>query len=160
MRKPHSSNLSPEPSLFPCLLLVALLTAACGGDSGGSPTAPPVPTSPIAGNYDVAVALSQTSCGAVPVQPQPTSIQHTAGAARFTLVHGANTFAATLFADSTFTADALAVRPGDGSTHTVVISGRFNGTAFDATVQVEVRGRPQSPADCAYTVQWNGRRAS
>jgi hypothetical protein len=158
MPEPRCPNLSPELSPFLCLLFAALLITACGGDSGGSPTAPPVPTSPIAGSYDVTVALAQSSCGAVTVQPQPTSIQHSAGANRFTLVHGSNSFAATLFADSTFTADPLAVRPGDGSTHTVVITGRFNGTAFDATVQVDVRGRPQSPADCAYTVQWNGRR--
>lgn len=138
--------------------LLALLAFGCGGSGGGSPTAPPppAPASPIAGRYDVAVALGTNSCGAVTVQTQATSVSHTAGASRFSLVHGANTFAGTLNADMTFVTDPLTLAGGDGSTLTVRIQGRFPSQALEATVTVEVRDRPVAPATCSYVVAWTG----
>lgn len=131
-----------------CLLL------ACGG--GSSPTAPPPAGSPIAGQYNVAVALGENTCGAVTVAPQPTSVTHTAGATRFTLTHGANTFAATLASDLTFVADPLTLPAQDGSNQTVGLQGRFAASTLTATVRVDVRGRPMALADCHYLVQWTG----
>jgi hypothetical protein len=149
----------PRP-FAPSALLTTLyiFAAACGGGGGDSPSAPPPPSSPIAGAWDVSVALASTTCGPVQVQPQPTTIEHTAGASRFTLRHGANAFTATLAADSTFTAEPVTVRPADGSAHTALLTGRFSGSNLEADVRVDVRQRPASAADCLYTVRWNGRR--
>ena len=138
--------------------LLAVVALGCGGGGGGSPTAPPPPptASPIAGRYDVAVALGTNSCGPVTVQTQATSVSHTAGASRFTLLHGANSFAGTLNADMTFATDPLDLAGGDGSTLTVRIQGRFPSQALEATVTVDVRGRPVAPATCSYVVAWTG----
>jgi hypothetical protein len=137
------------------LQALALFVAGCGGDS---PTAPPVPTpvSPIAGSYTVTVALGANSCGAVTVQPQATSVVHAPGASRFTLVHGANSFAGTLNADLTFVTDPLTLAGNDGSTSTVRLAGRFPPQALEATVTVDVRDRPVAPATCSYVVAWTG----
>ncbi len=140
------------------LPLLAALALGCGGGGGGSPTAPPVPTpvSPIAGRYDVSVVLGANSCGAVTVQTQATSVVHTAGDSRFTLVHGANSFAGTLNADLTFVTDPLTLAGGDGSTLVVRIQGRYPSQALEATVTVNVSGRPVAPATCRYVVAWSG----
>ena len=150
-RPPSASTLRAAP-------LLAALVLGCGGGGGGSPTAPPppAPASPIAGRYDVTVALGANSCGAVTVQTQATSVSHAAGDSRFTLVHGANSFAGTLNADMTFVTDPLTLAGGDGSTLTVRIQGRFPSQAIEATVTVDVRGRPVVPATCSYVVAWTG----
>ncbi|MEO7795455.1 MAG: hypothetical protein ABIV06_11850 [Thermoanaerobaculia bacterium] len=136
---------------------LAAFVLGCGG-GGGSPTAPPppAPVSPIAGRYDVAVALGVNSCGAVTVQTQPTSVTHSVGDSRFTLVHGGNTFSATLNPDSSFVTDPLPLAGGDGSTLSVRIAGRFPNLAIEATVTVDIRDRPVAPATCSYVVAWTG----
>ena len=155
-REAHFAPLSAGGRIFGSALTCLLL--ACGGGGGGSPSAPPPPPagSPIAGQYNVAVALGENTCGAVTVAPQPTSVSHAAGATRFTLTHGANTFTATLAANLTFVSDPLALGEPDGSTDTVVIQGSFTATTLTATVRVDVRGRPMGAADCHYLVQWTG----
>ncbi|MEO8275400.1 MAG: hypothetical protein ABI639_04230 [Thermoanaerobaculia bacterium] len=138
-----------------------LIVSGCGGSDSSPTSPPPVPpaSSPIAGQYDVTVSLTETTCGPVTVQTQPTSIAHAVGATRFTLTHGSNTFAATLAANSSFLSDPLPLRDQDGSTLTVTISGQFTGSTFTATVRVDVRGRPTNPANCGYSVAWSGRRS-
>lgn len=133
---------------------------ACGGGGGG--TSPTAPTSPIAGSYNVAVELIENNCGAVTVQAQPTSVTHTAGATRFTLRHGGNSFAATLAADNSFVSDALVLQDQDGSTLTVRLVGSFtlgSPTTLAATVTVDVTQRPSPPASCRYVVRWTGTKS-
>ncbi len=106
------------------------------------------------GAYAVAVALGANTCGAVTVATQPTSVTHTPGANRFSLVHGANTFAGSVAADGSFTTDPLALNDA-GSALTVTLQGRFTVTGLNATVTVDVR--PPAPAPpCQYVVAWTG----
>lgn len=156
---PPASCSRPKPlaGRLRAIQLLVSLALGCGG-GGGSPTAPPppAPVSPIAGRYDVTVTLGTNSCGAVTVQPQPTTVTHAAGDSRFTLMHGANAFAGTLSADLSFVTDPLTLPGGDGSTLTVRLQGRFPSQALEANVTVEVRNRPVAPATCSYVVVWTG----
>jgi hypothetical protein len=146
------------------LVLASLLTVlpqvmtlcACGGGSNpaSSPTPTPAPVLSVGGAYSVAVALATNTCGAVTVAPQPTSVTHTPGATRFSLVHGANTFNGGVAVDGSFTTDPLALSDG-GTALTVTIQGRFSVTGMNATVTVDAR--PPAPgAPCRYTVAWTG----
>lgn len=148
----------PSPGGARTLLVLTALAWGCGG-GGDSPTAPPPPASPIAGRYSVTVALGANSCGAVTVEPQPTTVNHAPGESRFSLVHGSNTFAATLQADLSFVADPLPLSAADGSTLTVRLQGRFPANALEATVTVEIRNRPIAPASCSYVVAWTGTKS-
>jgi len=149
----HRETSRSRPIFLPSIVL---LLFACGGGGGSSPT---TPTSPIAGAYTIAVELVENNCGAVTVQPQATSVSHSPGATRFTLQHGANAFSATLAADNSFVADPLVLQDQDGSTLTVRLQGSFvlgAATTLDATVTVDVTGRPSPPASCRYVVHWSG----
>jgi hypothetical protein len=133
--------------------VLVLVLGGCGGGSSG-PSTPAAPLLSVGGTYSVAVALGTNTCGAVTVAPQPTSVTHTPGASRFTLVHGATTFAGSVAADGGFTTDPLALNDG-GSALTVTLQGRFTTTALTAMVTVSVR--PPAPAPtCQYVVAWNG----
>src|SRR5262245_38109357 len=91
------------------LVLLPLALGACGGGSSptSNPPPTPVPVLSVGGAYTVAVALGTNSCGAVTVAPQPTSVTHTPGASRFSLMHGANTFNGTVAPAGSFTTDPL-----------------------------------------------------
>lgn len=136
---------------------VALLFLACAG--GGVSSSATTPTSPIAGRYKIAVELGENSCGPVTVLPQPTAVRHKVGNSRFTLIHGANSFSATLAADNSFVADDLVLHDQDGSTLTVRLRGRIStdeATNLEANVTVDVAGRSTRPANCRYVVRWTG----
>jgi hypothetical protein len=135
------------------LLCFVLSFGACGGGSS-SPTTPPAPVLSVGGAYAVAVALGQNSCGPVTVVTQPTSVTHTPGANRLTLVHGSNSFAGSVTTDGSFTTDPLALNDA-GSALSVAIQGKFSTTGLTATVTVDVAPPAPAPA-CRYLVQWTG----
>jgi hypothetical protein len=108
----------------------------------------------VAGTYDTAVALAETTCTGITVAPNPTTVTHTAGAARLQLSHAGATYSGSLGADGSFSTDPLAVPDGQGATHTVGISGRFTLTGFTATVTVDVTRA--GAAACRYVVRWTG----
>jgi hypothetical protein len=144
--------MKPRQVLFVCQLVTL---GACGG--GSSPTNTPTPSPPVlsvGGAYSVAVTLGSNTCGPVTVAPQPTSVTHTPGASRFSLVHGANTFAGSVAGDGAFTTDPLNL--ADGATAlTVTLQGRFTTSGLQATATVVMR--PPAPApSCQYTVAWTG----
>lgn len=152
----------PELSRIPCVTILALALTGCASApppvATTSDTGPPTVAS-IAGSWDVAVELLDNACGSVTVMPQPTSVSRAEGADGFVLRHGGLAFRAALGADGAFAAAPLTLRDQDGSTLTVLLSGRFtSAAALDATVTVRARGRSRPPRDCDYTVRWLGRR--
>jgi hypothetical protein len=119
--------------------------AACGSGGGGGGTGG-TRLLAVAGDYAMVVALTSNTCGAVTVLPLPTRVDHAAGATRFRLTHGPNTFDGSVSADGTFTTDRATL--GDGST--IVIAGRFMATGLDALATVD------QTTPCRYVVHWTG----
>ena len=134
--------------------MLATLLASCGGGGGA---ASPTPTSSstliaVAGDYTMAVALTENTCGAVQVAALPTRVEHTPGATQFRLTHGL-TYAGTLSNDGAFTTDAQTVTDSVGA-QTVRVTGRFTRTGLEALASVAVQ--PPTGAACRYAVQWTG----
>jgi len=131
-----------------------LWLAACGGGATPPTTTPPQTVVPqVGGQYDVAVRLQQNDCPAAPtVQPQPTSVTHTAGAGSFTLVHGGLTVSGSVNRDGTFTTQPLAVQDPQGPA-TLSLAGRFTANGLEATVTVSVTA---AGGACRYLVAWTG----
>ena len=134
--------------------MLATLLASCGGGGGA---ASPTPTSSstliaVAGDYTMAVALTENTCGAVQVAALPTRVEHTPGATQFRLTHGL-TYAGTLSNDGAFTTDAQTVTDSVGA-QTVRVTGRFTRTGLEALASVTVQ--PPTGAACRYAVQWTG----
>ena len=133
----------------------ALCLVSCGGGGTTPPsTTPPQTAVPqVGGQYNVAVRLQQNECPAQPtVQPQPTSVTHTAGASAFTLAHGGLTVSGTVARDGAFTTQPLAVPDPQGPA-TLTIAGRFTTSGLDATVTVAVTA---ASGACRYLVNWTG----
>jgi hypothetical protein len=132
------------------LAAAAVAAAACGGGSG--PTPGTVLLS-VGGDYTMAVALAESGCGAVTVEPLPTRVAQTPGALEFQLTHGPATYAGTLDREGGFVTQPRTFADG-AATQTVSITGHFTRTGFDAVATVDV----QSPttAACRYVVRWNG----
>jgi hypothetical protein len=133
------------------MLAAAVISAAgCGGGSG--PTPGTVLLS-VGGDYTMAVALAESGCGAVAVEPLPTRVAQTPGALEFQLTHGPATYAGTLDREGGFVTQPRSFNDGV-STQTVSITGHFTRTGFDAvaTVDVQVPGAPS----CRYVVRWTG----
>jgi hypothetical protein len=134
--------------------MLATLLASCGGGGGA---ATPTPTSSstliaVAGDYTMAVALTENTCGAVQVAALPTRVEHTPGAMQFRLTHGL-TYAGTLANDGSFTTDAQTVTDSLGA-QTVRVTGRFTRTGLEALASVALQ--PPAGAACRYAVQWTG----
>jgi hypothetical protein len=135
----------------PALPAVLLLLAACGGSTPSGPSSPADPPPTVFGEYDVAVALQQSDCGAaVTVLAQPTVVHQTPGAGTFDLTHGGLSLAGSVGRDGVFTTAPLPVADPLGPA-TLAAAGRFSATGFEATVTVAVTGR------CRYLVGWTGR---
>jgi len=132
-------------------IVLAGLMAGCGGGTG--PTPPPSSTViAVGGDYTMAVALTENTCGAVQVAPLPTRVEHTPGATQFRLTHGL-TYTGTLAGDGSFTTDAQTVTDSVGA-QTVRVTGRFTRTGLEALASVAVQ--PPAGAACRYAVQWTG----
>jgi len=132
--------------------LLALFAACALGCGSGGPGTPPAPALiQVAGQYQIAVALTENDCGDVEVRPLPTTVAHTAGAASFSLTHGGTTYAGHLAAEGRFTTDRLTL-PGSGGSTQVDIAGQFSTGGLQALVTVNLEGPPQ----CRYVVRWTG----
>jgi hypothetical protein len=135
------------------IVLLGLLAACGGGGVGTRPSATPSGTLiAVAGDYTMAVALTENTCGAVQVAALPTRVEHTPGATQFRLTHGL-TYAGTLANDGAFTTDAQTVTDSVGA-QTVRVAGRFTRTGLEALASVAVQ-TPTGSA-CRYAVQWTG----
>lgn len=134
------------------VILLAPFGGGCGG--GGSAATEPSPTLvQVGGTYATAVALTQDSCGGVTVEPRPTVISHVPGETRFTLTHAALVCPGTVSPDGRFVTDSVLVSDSTG-TSTVVVTGRFSTTGFDADTTVDVARTGGST--CRYVVHWTG----
>lgn len=127
--------------------------AGCGGGGSTGPTGPTAPVRSVGGDYTMAVALGENSCGTVTVQPLPTRVTHTAGASQFQLTHGPGTYAGTFdeAAGGAFRTQAQTFADA-GSSQTVHIQGSFRTTGLDAVVTVD----QTVPTTCRYRVGWTG----
>lgn len=135
------------------IVLLGLLGACGGGGGGTNPTSGPSATLiAVAGDYAMAVALTENTCGAVQVAALPTRVEHTPGATQFRLTHGL-TYAGTLATDGSFTTEAQTVTDPVGA-QTVRVTGRFTRTGLEALASVAVQ--PPAAAACRYAVQWTG----
>ena len=130
-------------------LVVATLAAACGGSSSG----PSATELRVAGTYDTAVTLQQSTCAGITVQRFTTTVAHTPGATTLTLTHNGLTYSGTVQRNGAFATTPRAVT-GNGETHTLTIAGTFTTTAIDATVSADVQRT--GSANCQYTVKWAG----
>jgi hypothetical protein len=126
---------------------IVVLCGCGGGGGGGTPTGPR--SISVGGDYALAVALTENDCGSVTVQPLPTRVEHTPGAARLRLTHGPNTFDGSVSPDGTFTTDPRTLSDGAG-TLVLTVAGRFTSSGLDALATVAL-SRP-----CRYVVRWTG----
>jgi hypothetical protein len=139
-----------------CRILVAFLiwTAI----SGTLPVRGQAPNENWAGTYATQVSLlhGQNTCGAVSVQNNETTVDHTKGEDRISITHAGNTYEGTVDDSGHFKTKPRTLPMGD-SEYTISIVGRFSSTGFDATVTVEVK-QPSSPSTCSYKVVWKGKK--
>lgn len=119
------------------VLSSAALIAACGGSSPGTQ---PSTDLQVAGTYDTAVTLQQSTCTGITVQRFTTSVTHTAGASTLTITHAGNSYTGAVQRNGSFTTTPKAVSGGN-ETHTLTIAGTFSTTAVNATVTAMSRGR-------------------
>jgi hypothetical protein len=106
----------------------------------------------VGGDYAIAVALTENTCGAITVLPLPTRVAQTPGALQFQLTHGPNTYAGTLEAGGVFRTAARTFADATSS-QIVHIEGRFVATGLEAVVTVDQEA--PVPA-CRYRVSWTG----
>ncbi len=146
----------PRTIVRRALLAAACLTVvpACGGSTNLVPTSTVLT---IAGTYNTAVTLRESTCQGITVQSNPTTVTHTAGATTVTLTHVGNAYTGTVQSNGAFTTSPRAVS-GGGETHTLTIAGRFTRTGFDATVTADVVRADNST--CRYVVIWTATRQS
>jgi hypothetical protein len=125
------------------------LLNACGGEEESTG---PSQSIHVAGTYATAVTLTQNSCGAVTVQPNPTTVTHAAGATALTVSHAGQSYTGTLQSNGAFSTTPRTLS-ANGETYVISISGQFSTTGFVADTQVQVQ---RSSGACAYIVHWVG----
>lgn len=138
-------------SLLPLLAACAGQPTPGPGPDAGRSTAPGVS---VGGAYSTRVSLTSSTCGAVEVRDEPTTVSQVPDDAALALTHAGTRHAGTIGLDGAFTTSPRVLAAGD-STFTVSIGGRFSRTGFEAEVHVEV-AQPGPPAGCAYDVHWAG----
>jgi hypothetical protein len=134
------------------VLLVALL-AGCGGDESAGPEAAPDQPPRIAGVYDTAVELTNSTCDGIEVMDNPTTIEQTGHSTSITLTHAGTTWQGTIGADDVFFTGPQSVEVG-ADTHQISIQGLAEDDGFEARVSATVTGA----RTCTYEVTWVGSR--
>ena len=134
---------------------IALVGPACGGGSYAS-SAPAAPSNvlAVAGTYPTRATLiaDRNTCGAVTVQDNPTTVNHTAGATDLSLVHAGSTYRGTIDPRGQFTTPP-ANYPFPDADYTIGIIGQFSTTGLTATVELTKRA---GSTTCTYAVTWVG----
>jgi hypothetical protein len=138
-------------------VLPAVAIVVCSGGACADPTSGD-PQLRVAGTYPTAVAITSDACGDAVVQPFPTTVVHTAGAASLQLVHAGSTYSGTITQAGSFTTVPSPLVVGDVS-YSVAMTGQFTTTGFTSTVTVD-RIDPAHPAGCQYVVAWTATRSS
>jgi hypothetical protein len=134
--------------------VAAAFALACGSGGSTGPSEPGGSVRSVGGDYAIAVALAENSCGAVTVLPLPTRVAHTPGTQQFQLTHGPNTYSGTFDAPGGGQFRTAARTFSDAaSSQTVQIDGRFTTTGLEAVVTVDQTA--PAPA-CRYVVRWTG----
>ncbi len=128
--------------------LAGLVTVGCGGAKAG-PVTPSVLS--VAGTYQTAVSLLQSTCIGTVVQTFPTSVTHTPGASTLTVSHAGSVYTGTVSSDASFRTPA-APFVISGVTYQIGIVGQFTVSALDATVTVQAGVQPP----CQFTARWVG----
>jgi hypothetical protein len=127
--------------------LAGLVSVGCGSTPG--PTATPVLS--VAGTYQTAVSLLQSTCVGTVVQTFPTIVTHTPGASTLTVTHAGSVYTGTVSADASFRTPA-APFVISGVTYQIGLVGQFALTTMDATVTVQAGVQPP----CQFTARWVG----
>jgi hypothetical protein len=138
-----------NPAAFTTLCsLAALLGVGCGGSP---PVTAPPPLLSVAGTYQTAVSLLQSTCVGTVVETFPTIVTHTPGASTLTVTHAGSVYTGTVSGDASFrTPPAPFVI--NRVTYMIDIVGQFTLTAMDATVTVQAGLQPP----CQFTARWVG----
>jgi hypothetical protein len=141
------------------LLVAPLLLGmiACGSSTTTGPkttTTTPGP-GPFAGIYATRVTLLQSSCGAVTVQDNPTTVTHDTATRAVSFAHVGQTYSGTVGADSSFTTVPRQVNVNDGFLYTITLAGKFRPLAFDADATIDRTG---GGGPCRFSVRWQATR--
>jgi hypothetical protein len=138
------------------IFALAMTAIGCGKAAELSSTGA-VPS--VGGSYPTVVTLvpERSSCPAVTVQNNVTTIAQTPGALTLSLTHAGNKYDGTVDSLGRFSTATSTITSG-ASKYAITVTGQFNATGFDATVQVGVE-QPTAPTTCAYLVHWVGTRA-
>lgn len=155
--KPPASSgrnlqIPPTPPMRAPTIAVTLISIACASSSARSI----VPVVDFGGNYTTIVSLSESTCGAITVQNNPTVVTHDTDSGAVTLTHAGVVYTGRVVAsDSSFTTVSREVNVGDGYTYKIAIAGRFRENAFDANASVD---RTKQGEACRFVVHWAGTR--
>ncbi len=143
----------------PWLAAAALLLAGCTGDDGSGPQAEdssePSAESPaettLAGDYDTAVELLDSTCDGIEVADNETTVEQDGDSV--TLIHAGISYVGPLRDDGSFATAAVSVTVG-ADAHALAVTGTFDDGGFEAQVVATVTGSQT----CGYTVAWTGTR--
>jgi hypothetical protein len=136
-----------------------LLLAGCSGDDDSGPEAEPAPGpssestagGTLAGDYDTAVELLDSTCDGIEVADNETTVEQDGDSV--TLIHAGISYVGPLRDDGSFATAAVPVTLG-ADTHALAVTGTFGDDGFEAQVVAKVTGSQT----CGYTVAWTGTR--
>ena len=138
-------------------MAAVLLLAGCTGEDDSEPQAEPAPGpssessagSTVAGDYDTAVELVDSTCDGIEVADNETTVEQDGDTV--TLIHAGISYVGPLREDGSFATAAAEVTVGE-DTHALAVTGTFADDGFEAQVVAEVTGSQT----CGYTVAWTG----
>jgi hypothetical protein len=135
--------------------LACSLVTACGSSvTTGPQTTGPTP-GPYAGTYATRVTLTQSSCGAITVQDNPTTVTHDTATKVVTFSHAGQTYSGAVATSGAFTTTPRQVNINDGFLYTIALAGQFRTAAFDADATIDRTG---GSGACRFTVRWQATR--
>ena len=140
--------------------VMAWAAMACGGGSGTtSPMTPASMQLSVAGSYPTAVAIVTDACGGSVVQPNPTTVTHTAGSASLQLAHAGSNYTGSIQTNGNFSTTPSSVTI-TAATYTVAMTGKFTTSGFTSTVTVDRVDAAHPSPGCRYTVSWTATRST
>ncbi len=147
---------SPGSALAALLVPAVLLLAGCSSDDGLGHRRPSrrlasqfVGEATVAGDYDTAVELLESTCDGIEVVDNETGVEQEGDSV--TLVHAGISYVGPLRDDGSFATASVPVTVGS-DTHSLAVTGTFGDDGFEAQVVAAVTGSQT----CGYTVGWTG----